>query len=91
MYEAFLSHSQVEEYLDFLLAKELISLAPDKKHYLPTEKGVRFLAMYEDIRDAVALTREKSISPEAEPGPSSALNELTPRTSQQRQAVDGPD
>ncbi len=65
MYDAFLSHSQVEEYLGFLLGKNLISLAPDKKHYLPTEKGIRFLAMFDEIREAVALERTQGVPPTA--------------------------
>jgi predicted transcriptional regulator len=60
MYEAFLSHSQVEEYLSFLLGKNLISLAADKKHYLPTEKGLRFLSMYAEIKDAVTIQTERT-------------------------------
>jgi predicted transcriptional regulator len=55
MYEAFLSHSQAEEYISFLLGKNLISLGLDNKHYRPTEKGLRFLAMYAEIKDAVAV------------------------------------
>jgi predicted transcriptional regulator len=62
MYDAFLSHNQAEEYLSFLLAKELISLAPDKKHYLPTEKGLRFLEMYAGIKDTVAIERDRTLS-----------------------------
>ena len=63
MYEAFLSHSQVEEYLGFLQAKRLISLTEDNKHYLPTEKGLRFLDTYEKIKDVVSLMSEKAAPP----------------------------
>jgi len=69
MYEAFLSHSQVEEYLAFLLGKKLISLAPDKKHYTPTEKGRHFLAMFYEIRDAVTVTKPQNTPPKEEAQP----------------------
>lgn len=69
MYDAFLSHSQVEEYLGFLLSKRLISIAADKKHYFPTEKGLRFLSMYGKIKDAVALDSAQSIPPKEQPAP----------------------
>jgi len=55
MYEAFLSHSQAEEYISFLLGKKLIVLGPDNKHYQVTEKGLRFLAMFGEIKDAVTV------------------------------------
>ena len=55
MYEAFLSHSQAEEYISFLLGKKLIALGPDNKHYQVTEKGLRFLAMFGEIKDAVTV------------------------------------
>jgi len=55
MYSAFLSHSQVEEYLDFLRAKRLISFIPDKKRYVPTDRGIQFLKMYGEIKDTVTI------------------------------------
>jgi len=75
MYEAFLSHGQVEEYLGFLLSKKLISLGPDKKHYLPTEKGVRFLVMYDEIKDAVRVRADPV--QKVHPGTSSAITTST--------------
>ena len=87
MYDAFLSHSQVEEYLSFLLGKKLISMAPDKKHYLPTEKGLRFLAMYDEIEDAVALERTQSAPSEGAariPGDSRPRRSARPRLPSRR-------
>jgi len=55
MYSAFLSHSQVEEYLEFLRAKRLISFIPDKKRYVPTDRGIQFLKMYGEIKDTVTI------------------------------------
>jgi predicted transcriptional regulator len=79
MYEAFLSHTQVDEYLGFLLGKRLISLAQDKKHYLPTEKGLRFLEMFAEIKDVVTVGHDKDVPPKvaAEGLDISDLNTLT--------------
>src|SRR2546427_10213986 len=55
MYSAFLSHSQVEEYLEFLRAKRLISFIADKKRYVPTDRGIQFLKMYGEIKDTVTI------------------------------------
>jgi predicted transcriptional regulator len=68
MYEAFLSHSQAEEYISFLLGKKLICLAEDNKHYRPTEKGLRFLAMFAEMRDAIAVEIARA-PPEPQPPP----------------------
>lgn len=55
MYEGFLSHNQMSEYLEFMLHRKLIVLRDDKKHYVPTEKGLRFLEMYGQIKDAMSV------------------------------------
>jgi predicted transcriptional regulator len=57
MYQAFLSHNQMVEYLEFLLGKRLIALTKDEKHYVPTEKGLHFLEMYAEIKDSVSIRR----------------------------------
>ena len=61
MYSAFLSHSQVEEYLEFLLGKRLVSVAEDeaRKRFTPTEKGLRFLKLYDKIKDTVTVSEEE--------------------------------
>jgi predicted transcriptional regulator len=86
MYEAFLSHTQVDEYIGFLLGKRLLSLAQDKKHYLPTEKGLRFLEMFAEIKDVVTVENGKD-TPQKEAGPGDVgdLNTLTPTSLQGRE------
>src|SRR2546430_17121117 len=59
MYSAFLSHSQVEEYLEFLRAKRLISFIADKKRYVPTDRGIQFLKMYGEIKDTVTIEGDR--------------------------------
>jgi hypothetical protein len=63
MYSAFLSHSQVEEYLEFLRAKRLISFIPDKKRYVPTDRGIQFLKMYGEIKDTVTIEGTPELPP----------------------------
>jgi predicted transcriptional regulator len=77
MYSAFLSHSQVEEYLEFLHTKRLISFIPDKKRYVPTDRGIQFLKMYGEIKDTVTIEGTPELPPMQHPAPSEAdaLNE----------------
>jgi len=63
MYSAFLSHSQVEEYLEFLRAKRLISFIADKKRYVPTDRGIQFLKMYGEIKDTVTIEGTPEMPP----------------------------
>jgi predicted transcriptional regulator len=63
MYSAFLSHSQVEEYLEFLRTKKLISFIPDKKRYVPTDRGIQFLKMYGEIKDTVTIEGTPELPP----------------------------
>jgi len=70
MYSAFLSHSQVEEYLEFLRAKRLISFIPDKKRYVPTDRGIQFLKMYGEIKDTVTIEGTPELPPMQRPAPS---------------------
>jgi predicted transcriptional regulator len=49
MYGSFLSFAQINEYLTFMLTNALI-MKDDATHiYTPTEKGLRFLHIYEDL------------------------------------------
>lgn len=79
MYEAFLSHNQMVEYLDFLLTKKLIAPTPDGKHYVPTEKGHRFLKMYGEIKDSVNIDRSGVLTVGKDPDSvgNDAIDELT--------------
>jgi predicted transcriptional regulator len=60
MYSAFLSHSQLQEYLQFLTEKGLIGLDEKRGEYKLTEQGLRFLKVYEDISNIVALDSNKT-------------------------------
>ena len=53
MYEAFLSFSQVEEYIALLLRNSLLEHDELKKTYKTTEKGLRLLELYNGLPEIV--------------------------------------
>ena len=60
MYGAFLSYTQLGEYLTFLLNNDLISYHRKTKHTPPsftiTEKGTHFLNLYNQMNEMIATT-----------------------------------
>ncbi len=59
MYASFLSSSQIKEYLTFLTSNALIMTDKETRVYSLTEKGMRFLHVYEDLSRLIPL--EESI------------------------------
>lgn len=59
MYSAFLSYAQVQEYLKFLLGKQLLSFTEETQEYKLTEQGLHFLRTYHEISEVVALPGSK--------------------------------
>lgn len=55
MYGSFLSFAQINEYLTFLQANTLITRSEETHIYTLTEKGVRFLHIYEDLTKLIPL------------------------------------
>ena len=53
MYGAFLSFTQINEYLKFLQANDLITTDPESHVYSLTERGLRFLNLYEEMTKLV--------------------------------------
>lgn len=53
MYRAYLSYTQVKEYLSFLLENGLIKYEEGSQLYRITEKGIHFLQVYSEISDLV--------------------------------------
>ena len=49
MYQAFLSHAQMKDYLIFLTQHDLIEYDVDAQIYKTTEKGLRFLEIYNQM------------------------------------------
>lgn len=59
MYEAFLSFSQVEEYIALLLRNSLLEYDDLKKTYKATEKGLRLLELCNSINEIVDTKKTK--------------------------------
>ncbi|MGB7956649.1 MAG: winged helix-turn-helix domain-containing protein [Candidatus Nitrosopolaris sp.] len=59
MYEAFLSFSQVEEYIALLLRNSLLEHHDLKKTYKTTEKGLRLLELCNSINEIVDTKKTK--------------------------------
>ena len=55
MYGSFLSFAQINEYLSFLLANELVAKKEETHMYSLTEKGMRFLRIYEELSALIGL------------------------------------
>lgn len=62
MYKAYLSYTQVKEYLSFLLENSLIKYEEGSQLYRITERGLHFLQVYGEISD---LVTPKSLSKKA--------------------------
>jgi predicted transcriptional regulator len=61
MYASFLSSSQINDYLGFLKANDLIMMDEETHVYALTEKGMRFLHIYADLNKLIPL--EEALPP----------------------------
>jgi predicted transcriptional regulator len=50
MYGAALSYFQLNDYLEFMQANELLEYTSEKRLYHTTEKGMRFLNGYQELQ-----------------------------------------
>jgi len=55
MYGSFLSFAQINEYLNFLLSNGLVMKNDDTHIYALTEKGQRYLRIYDEIVQLIPL------------------------------------
>jgi predicted transcriptional regulator len=60
MYEAFLSFSQLKEYLSFLIEKGLLEHLPEQRIYKITEKGTHFLYLHNQMSEALGTRQIKT-------------------------------
>jgi predicted transcriptional regulator len=58
MYKAFLTFTQLKDYLSFLMERELLEYDKLDRVYNTTEKGKRFLQMYNQISDVIIATKQ---------------------------------
>jgi predicted transcriptional regulator len=59
MYKAFLSYAQLKEYLGVLMENRLLEYIEGEQMYKTTDKGNRFLKIYNQIGEYVAPNAEK--------------------------------
>jgi predicted transcriptional regulator len=57
MYGAYLSYAQIQEYIGFLREKGLLMYEEGVQHYKPTENGLHFLHVYEQISELIVLPK----------------------------------
>lgn len=67
MYRAYLSYSQLKEYLTFLEERQLLKYDEASEIYTITEKGLRFTNAYNDIRELVSRGNEESFERDSVP------------------------
>ncbi len=56
MYKAYLSYTQLKEYLSLLESRHLILYEEGSQTYSITQKGQRFINAYDEIRELVSAT-----------------------------------
>jgi predicted transcriptional regulator len=55
MYTAYLSYAQIQEYLQYLTEKLLVSFDASTHAYTLTEQGLHFLRVYDEISEIVSM------------------------------------
>jgi predicted transcriptional regulator len=60
MYKAFLSYTQLKEYLSLLIENNLLESKEGTKVYKTTEKGLIFLRMYNEIGELLKTSTIKT-------------------------------
>ncbi len=67
MYRAYMSYSQLKEYLKLLEERQLIKYEPGSSLYVLTEKGLKFMNAYDKINELVPSTNEGKSLVESRP------------------------
>lgn len=62
MYKAFLSYAQLKVYLDVLTANALLEYDSGTQSFKTTDKGVRFLRLYEQIDELATTTSTEVVA-----------------------------
>src|SRR5579872_6267251 len=60
MYRAFMSYTQLKEYLVLLEERKLIEFDAQTQLFTMTEKGLRFLNVYEAIQELIPSAEERN-------------------------------
>src|SRR5487761_1498673 len=59
MYGAYLSYAQLKEYLTFVQERDLLTYEEGLQVYRLTPRGLHFLNVYEEVKEAVSLEGSK--------------------------------
>jgi predicted transcriptional regulator len=59
MYKAFLTYAQLQEYLATLIQNGLLEYLDGTKSYKTTEKGLKFLKIYEKMEEELTMINTK--------------------------------
>jgi predicted transcriptional regulator len=59
MYNVFLSYAQLKEYLALLIQNGLLEYLEGKNSYRTTEKGLKFLKIYEKMEEELTMIDTK--------------------------------
>ena len=59
MYKSFLSHYQLKKYMAIMLKNDLIRFDEEKRLYRITDKGVRFLQLFNHMNQLVGLNKDQ--------------------------------
>ncbi len=59
MYNAFLTYAQLKEYLTILIDKDLLDYDLDTSTFKTSEKGLRFLEIYNDLGPIIIQEEEQ--------------------------------
>ena len=65
MYNAYLSHTQVQEYMKFLQKSDLLTYEKDTQLYRPTEKGLKFVNLLNALGEIVPLSNPENYNIES--------------------------
>jgi hypothetical protein len=60
MYRAYLSYSQLQDYLKLLQERNLIEYGTGSQQYTLTQKGIQFMSAYEKIDDLILSTDQRN-------------------------------
>jgi predicted transcriptional regulator len=61
MYKGFLPYAVLAEYVSFLLENELLTYRKYDRRYRITEKGIRFLRLYGELRQMISSKQKDRI------------------------------
>jgi predicted transcriptional regulator len=103
MYGSNMSFIQSKDYLNFLMSNDLLKRDEETHHYSITDKGMRFLNLYQDLNKLIPLGEPTEASMEADQGkenqdalahelgaPESASDETAKRPDQSPGSEGGP-